>query len=31
MGFTMIAGGTDTGLLELALKQMVGQIEGVKR
>jgi 2-keto-3-deoxy-L-rhamnonate aldolase RhmA len=30
MGFTMIAGGTDTGLLELALKQMVGQIEGVK-
>jgi 2-dehydro-3-deoxyglucarate aldolase/4-hydroxy-2-oxoheptanedioate aldolase len=27
MGFTMIAGGTDTGLLELALKQMVGQIE----
>jgi 2-dehydro-3-deoxyglucarate aldolase/4-hydroxy-2-oxoheptanedioate aldolase len=28
MGFTMIAGGTDTGLLELALKQMVGQIEG---
>ena len=31
MGYTMIAGGTDTGLLELALKQMVGQIEGVKR
>jgi 2-dehydro-3-deoxyglucarate aldolase/4-hydroxy-2-oxoheptanedioate aldolase len=28
MGFTMIAGGTDTGLLELALKHMVGQIEG---
>jgi 2-keto-3-deoxy-L-rhamnonate aldolase RhmA len=30
MGFTMIAGGTDTGLLELALKQMVGQIENAK-
>ena len=30
MGFTMIAGGTDTGLLELALKQMVGQIENNK-
>lgn len=30
MGFTMIAGGTDTGLLELALKNMVGQIEGGK-
>ena len=28
MGFTMIAGGTDTGLLELALKNMVGQIQG---
>ncbi len=27
MGYTMIAGGTDTGLLELALKNMVGQIE----
>ena len=27
MGYTMIAGGTDTGLLELALKTMVGQIE----
>lgn len=27
MGYTMIAGGTDTGLLELALRQMVGQIE----
>jgi 2-keto-3-deoxy-L-rhamnonate aldolase RhmA len=26
MGFTMIAGGTDTGLLELALKNMVTQI-----
>jgi 2-dehydro-3-deoxyglucarate aldolase/4-hydroxy-2-oxoheptanedioate aldolase len=31
MGFTMIAGGTDTGLLELALKQMVGQIEGMQK
>jgi hypothetical protein len=28
MGYTMIAGGTDTGLLELALKNRVGQIEG---
>jgi 2-keto-3-deoxy-L-rhamnonate aldolase RhmA len=28
MGYTMIAGGTDTGLLELALRGMVGQIEG---
>ena len=28
MGFTMIAGGTDTGLLELALKGLVGQIQG---
>ena len=27
MGYTMIAGGTDTGLLELALQGMVGQIE----
>jgi 2-dehydro-3-deoxyglucarate aldolase/4-hydroxy-2-oxoheptanedioate aldolase len=27
MGYTMIAGGTDTGLLELALKKMVGEIE----
>ncbi len=27
MGYTMIAGGTDSGLLELALKKMVGQIE----
>lgn len=27
MGYTMIVGGTDTGLLERALKQMVGQIE----
>ena len=26
MGYTMIAGGTDTGLLELALKRMVSQI-----
>ena len=31
MGYTMIAGGTDTGLLELALKSMVGQIEGQGR
>ena len=31
MGFTMIAGGTDTGLLELALRGMVGQIEGTAR
>jgi 2-keto-3-deoxy-L-rhamnonate aldolase RhmA len=28
MGYTMIAAGTDTGLLELALKTMVGQIQG---
>jgi 2-dehydro-3-deoxyglucarate aldolase/4-hydroxy-2-oxoheptanedioate aldolase len=27
MGYTMIAGGTDTGLLEQALRGMVGQIE----
>ena len=27
MGYTMIAGGTDTGLLETALKGMVGQIQ----
>ena len=27
MGYTMIAGGTDTGLLEAALKGMVGQIQ----
>ena len=27
MGYTMIAGGTDTGLLELALKNMVVQIQ----
>ena len=27
MGYTMIAGGTDTGLLELALKKMVDEIE----
>ena len=31
MGFTMIAGGTDTGLLELALKNMVGQIQDAAR
>jgi len=30
MGFTMIAGGTDTGLLEMALKNMVAQIQGAK-
>jgi 2-keto-3-deoxy-L-rhamnonate aldolase RhmA len=28
MGYTMIAGGTDTGLLELAVRKLVGQIEG---
>ncbi|UCH17580.1 MAG: hypothetical protein JSW36_00610, partial [Burkholderiales bacterium] len=28
MGYTMIAGGTDTGVLEQAFKGMVGQIEG---
>jgi len=27
MGYTMIAGGTDTGLLERALKDLVGQID----
>lgn len=27
MGYTMIAGGTDTGLLELAMKDLVGRIE----
>lgn len=27
MGFTKIAGGTDAGLLGLAMKNMVGQIE----
>ncbi len=31
MGYTMIAGGTDTGLLEAALKNMVGQIEAAGR
>jgi 2-dehydro-3-deoxyglucarate aldolase/4-hydroxy-2-oxoheptanedioate aldolase len=31
MGYTMIAGGTDTGLLEAALKGMVGQIEAGHR
>lgn len=31
LGYTMIAGGTDTGLLGLALKQMVGQIEAAGR
>ena len=29
MGYTMIAGGTDTGLLELALKKLVGEITAV--
>ncbi len=28
MGYTMIAGGTDSGLLELAVKNLVGQIQG---
>ena len=28
MGYTMIAGGTDTGLLQQAFTQLVGQIEG---
>ncbi len=27
MGYTMIAGGTDTGLLEAAMKSLVGRIE----
>ena len=27
MGYTMIAGGTDTGLLELGMKNLVGRIE----
>ena len=31
MGYTMIAGGTDTGLFELALKKLVGEIEAVSR
>jgi 2-dehydro-3-deoxyglucarate aldolase/4-hydroxy-2-oxoheptanedioate aldolase len=31
MGYTMIAGGTDTGLLELAMKNLVGQIEAPGR
>ena len=31
MGYTMIAGGTDTGLLEAALKGLVSQIEGNAR
>lgn len=31
MGFTMIAGGTDTGLLEQAFKGLVGQIEAGAR
>ena len=31
MGYTMIAGGTDTGLLELALRRMVSQIEAAAR
>lgn len=31
MGYTMIAGGTDSGLLELAMKQLVGHIEAPGR
>lgn len=31
MGYTMIAAGTDTGLLEQALKPLVGQIEAAGR
>ncbi len=31
MGYTMIAAGTDTGLLELAVKNMVGRIEAGAR
>jgi len=31
MGYTMIAGGTDTGLLELAVRNMVVQIEAGAR
>ena len=31
MGYTMIAGGADTGLLELALRGMVSQIEAAAR
>lgn len=31
MGYTMIAGGTDTGLLERGMKALVGQIEGEGR
>lgn len=31
MGYTMIAGGTDTGLLELALKNLVREIEAPDR
>jgi 2-keto-3-deoxy-L-rhamnonate aldolase RhmA len=31
MGYTMIAGGTDTGLLEAAFKNLVGQIEAAGR
>lgn len=31
MGYTMIAGGTDTGLLEAGMRNLVGQIEGPAR
>jgi 2-keto-3-deoxy-L-rhamnonate aldolase RhmA len=31
MGYTMIAGGTDTGLLELAMKNLIGHIEAPGR
>ena len=31
MGYTMIAAGTDTGLLELGVKTLVGQIEGAAK
>jgi 2-keto-3-deoxy-L-rhamnonate aldolase RhmA len=31
MGYTMIAAGTDTGILEAGMKQLVGQIEGAAR
>jgi hypothetical protein len=31
MGYTMIAGGTDTGLLEQAMKGLVSRIEAPAR
>ena len=31
IGYTMIAGGTDTGLLELAMKNLVGEITAVSK